>query len=128
VLDKSAAIRASDLDYEQEFDRLAGRLYLCPMGLLEQLYSAQSARHYDEHGLDLRDEFHLVHAPSDIFDRALKLQRDLAHHHGLWHRVPIPDLVIAETALHHGLGVVTEDKDFERIAKVRGLTVRRLGS
>jgi predicted nucleic acid-binding protein len=44
----------------------------------------------------------------------------------MWHRTPIPDLLIAETALHHGLGVVHCDGDFERIAEVRPLTVRRL--
>ena len=44
----------------------------------------------------------------------------------MWHRTPIPDLLIAETALHHGLGVVHVDRDYERIAEVRPLTVRRL--
>lgn len=62
----------------------------------------------------------------DIFDRALKLQADLAHHHRMWHRTAIPDLVIAEVALHHRLGVVHIDRDFDRIAEVRKLTVRRL--
>jgi predicted nucleic acid-binding protein len=62
-----------------------------------------------------------------VLDRALRLQRDLAHHHGMWHRTPIPDLLIAETALHHDLGVVHLDGDFERIAEVRPLLVRRLG-
>jgi len=38
----------------------------------------------------------------------------------------IPDLLIAETALHHGLGVVHLDRDYDRIAEVRPLTVRRL--
>ena len=44
----------------------------------------------------------------------------------MWHRTPIPDLLIAETALHHALGVVHVDRDFDRIAEVRPLTVRRL--
>jgi predicted nucleic acid-binding protein len=44
----------------------------------------------------------------------------------MWHRTPIPDLFIAETALHHGLGVVHVDRDYERIAEVRPLRVRRL--
>jgi predicted nucleic acid-binding protein len=33
----------------------------------------------------------------------------------------------AATALHHGLGVLHVDGDFERIAEVRPLVVRRLG-
>jgi predicted nucleic acid-binding protein len=44
----------------------------------------------------------------------------------MWHRTPIPDLLIAETALHHGFGVLHVDRDYERIAEVRPLRVRRL--
>ncbi len=95
------------------------------MGELEQSYSPRSARDYDALKADLHESFSVVVPPVDIFDRALGLQRDLAHHHGMWHRTPIPDLLIAETALHHGLGVVHVDRD-ERIAEVRPLRVRRL--
>jgi predicted nucleic acid-binding protein len=38
-----------------------------------------------------------------------------------------PDLLIAETALRHGLGVLHIDGDYERIAEVRPLVLRRLG-
>ena len=44
-----------------------------------------------------------------------------------WAGTPIPDLLIAETALSHELGIVHVDGDFERIAEVRPLVVRRLG-
>jgi predicted nucleic acid-binding protein len=96
------------------------------VGRLEQLYSARSAGDYDALEAELRDAFELVAAPPDAFDRASDLQRDLAHHQGMWHRTPIPDLLIACTALHHGLGIVHVDRDFERIAEVRPLVVRRL--
>src|SRR5918911_868808 len=96
------------------------------MGELEQLYSARSAADYDARRLVLHAEFGLAPAPPDVFERALRLQRDLAHHHGMWHRTPIPDLLIAETALFHNLGVVTIDADYQRIAEVRPLVVRRL--
>ena len=36
------------------------------------------------------------------------------------------DLLIACTALHHDLGVVHVDRDFERIAEIRTLVVRPL--
>jgi predicted nucleic acid-binding protein len=127
LLDKSAAVRASDPDVGAELDQLAGKLHICPVGELEQLYSARSAKHYDVLADALHAGFDTVDAPPDIFDRALRLQRDLAHHHGMWHRTPIPDLLIAETARHHDLGVVHVDGDFERIAEVRDLTLRRLG-
>jgi len=65
-------------------------------------------------------------APDDLLERALALQRDLAHHHGMWHRTPIPDLLIAETALYNRLGVVHADRHFDRIAEVRPLITRRI--
>jgi len=128
LLDKSAAARAGEPAVGEQLRELAGFLYLCPAGELEQLYSARSARDYDALQADLHDSFDVVAPPADVFDRALGLQRDLAHHHGMWHRTPIPDLFIAETALHHDLGVVHVDRDYERIAEVRPLRVRRLQS
>ena len=126
ILDKSAAARTSDPEVRAQVDELSGSLFLCPFGALEQLYSARSARDYDELEASLRTSFEIVPAPPDVFDRALALQADLAHHHGMWHRVPIPDLLIAETALHHRLGVAHIDRDYERIAAVRPLRVGRL--
>lgn len=127
LLDKSAASRADQEPYSRQLAQLAGRLFICPVGELEQLYSARSAADYDALASRLRAALTQVSAPEDVFERALELQRDLAHHHGMWHRTPIPDLLIAESALHHRLGVVHVDGDFERIAEVRKLTVRRLG-
>jgi predicted nucleic acid-binding protein len=127
VLDKSAAMRKNDPVIGRQLVELAGALYVCPVGELEQLYSARSARDYDAVRGDLHDSYEIVAAPPDLFERALRLQRDLAHHHGMWHRIPIPDLLIAETALYHNLGVVHVDGDFARIAEVRPLVVRRLG-
>lgn len=74
----------------------------------------------------MRASFEIGPTPPDVVERAPALQQDLAHHHGMWHRTSIPDLLIAETALHHQLGVVHVDRDYERIAEVRPLTVRRL--
>jgi hypothetical protein len=105
---------------------MAGSLFLCPVGELEQLYSARSATDYDALRADLRASFEIVPVPPGVFESALDLQRDLAHHHGMWHRTPIPDLLIACTALHHHLGVVHVDRDYERIAEIRPLVVRRL--
>jgi predicted nucleic acid-binding protein len=126
ILDKSAAARAESPEISAQLLELAGSLAVCPVGQLEQLYSARSAEDYDALKSDLSDSFELVSAPPDLLDRALRLQRDLAHHHGMWHRTPIPDLLIAEIAVYHGLGVVHVDGDFDRIAEVRRLAVRRL--
>lgn len=127
LLDKSAAARAGDPIVGGQLAELAGQLHVCPVGELEQLFSARSANDYDA----LQDELHAAYtkvaAPPDLLERALALQRDLAHHHEMWHRTSIPDLLIAETAIHHGLGIVHVDRDFERIAEVRSVQVRRLG-
>ncbi|WP_102145723.1 PIN domain-containing protein [Mycobacterium hubeiense] len=127
ILDKSAAARASDPVVGAQIAELARSLFVCRVSELEQLYSARSARHYDELQSELHASFPVVAAPPDLLERALTLQRDLAHHHGMWHRTPIPDLLIAETAIHHGLGVVHVDGDYARIAEVRPLAARRLG-
>jgi predicted nucleic acid-binding protein len=126
ILAKSAAARAESPGVSAQLEELAGALAVCPVGELEQLYSARSADDYDALKSDLRDSFEMVSAPPDVLERAVRLQRDLAHHHGMWHRTPIPDLLIAEIALYHGLGVVYVDGDFDRIAEVRPLAVRRL--
>ncbi|MHB8449776.1 MAG: PIN domain-containing protein, partial [Mycobacteriales bacterium] len=110
----------------QERDELIGTWYLRPVGALEQLFSARPARDCDGLAADLLATFEMVPAPPDVLARALQLQRDLAQHYGRWHRVAIPDLLIAETALHSGLGVVHLEGDYERIAKVRPLRARRL--
>ena len=127
LLDKSAAVRAADPVIGPQLAQLAGMLFVCPMGELEQLYSATSAADYDMRKAQLRGSMQLVEPPRDVFERALHLQQMLARHHGMWHRIPIPDLLIAETALFHNLGVVHVDGDFARIAEVRPLTARRLG-
>jgi predicted nucleic acid-binding protein len=127
VLDKSAAARSGDPTVARQLAELAGDLFVCPVGELEQLFSARSAGDYDTLKMELRESFEVVAAPPDLLERALKLQEDLAHHHGMWHRTPIPDLLIAETAIHHGLGVLHVDRGYERISEVRPLVVRRLG-
>jgi predicted nucleic acid-binding protein len=126
LLDKSAAARSADASIQRQLAGLTGSLYVCSIGELEQLYSARSASDYDVLKEKLHDSLDVLAPPLDIFDRALALQRDLAHHHGMWHRTAIPDLLIAETALHHGVGVVHVDRDYDRIAEVRPLTARRL--
>lgn len=127
VLDKSAAARALDGRIGRQLEALAGSLFVCPVGELEQLYSARSAVDYDSLKAELHRSFDVVDPPPDLLTRALALQRDLAHHHGMWHRTAIPDLLIAETAIFHHLGVVHVDGDYERIAEVRPLVARRLG-
>lgn len=91
VLDKSAAARVGDPNIARDLADLAGSLFLCPVGELEQLYSARSADDYERMKADLHRAFDVAAAPADLLDLALRLQQDLAHHHGMWHRTAIPD-------------------------------------
>ena len=126
LLDKSAAARSHVASVRDGLRALQGLLFVCPLGELEQLCSARSGGDYDRLAADIRTAFPRAEPPADVLDRALVLQRDLAHHHGMWHRTPIADLLIAETALHNRLGVVHVDRDFDRIAEIRPLVARRL--
>lgn len=118
VLDKSAHARlASGAAAPEGID--PADFTMCEMGELEWLYSAESPADYDRHRLLLHNTFPVITAPPDIFERVRRLQSDLAHHHGMWHRTAIPDLFIAETALHHDAGVLHHDRDYARIAQVR---------
>lgn len=126
ILDKSAAARVDDPITNAELRELAGQLFICPVGRLEQLYSARSASDYDQLAASLDLAFDQVEPPENLFEQTLELQRDLAHHHGMWHRIAIPDLLIAITAMHHDLGVAHVDADYDRIAEVRPLRHRRL--
>ena len=125
ILDKSAHVRLLAGEPPPAGVDLAD-LAMCDMGELEWLYSARSARDYDSQQSSL-GAYRTLSAPADIFSRVRRLQRDLAHHRRMWHRTPIPDLFIAETALHHDAGVLHLDRDYTRIAAVRpGFRAREL--
>ncbi len=121
IVDKSVAVRLHDPIVAEQLIDADGSLYICEVGLLEQLYSAKNARDYDRLEAILRASFDVLSSPADILVAAQHLQRDLAHHRGLWHRRPIPDILIAVTALHHDVGVVHADNDYDLIAAVRPL-------
>jgi predicted nucleic acid-binding protein len=121
IVDKSVATRTNDPTVAAQLLDADGPLYICEVGLLEQLYSSKSARDYDRLETVLRTNFDILKSPDDILAVAQRLQRDLAHHRGLWHRRPVPDLLIAVTALHHDVGVVYADNDYDLISKVRPL-------
>ena len=118
VLDKSAHVRLMD-GVAPPTDIDLADLVMCEIGELEWLYSARSAADYERQKSSIRAVFPILSAPPDIFDRVRRLQRDLAHHRGMWHRTPIPDLFIAETALSHNAGVLHRDRDYARISTVR---------
>ena len=126
IIDKSVATRLDNPEIAAQLVDADGPMYLCEVGLLEQFHSTKNARDYDRLETILRTNFDVLSSPLDVLVAAQHLQLDLAHHHGLWPRRPIPDLLIAITALHHNVGVVHADSDFDLIARVRPLRSWRL--
>jgi hypothetical protein len=98
----------------------ADEVVLCAQVRLEILFSARSARDYEELAEELSA---LPHAACDeeVFARALDVQRKLSRVGALHHRsVNIADLIIAASAEKANLPVWHYDEDYERIAAVTG--------
>jgi len=89
---------------------------------LEVLFSAQTARDYDAISFEL-DALHQLPCDALALNRALEVQRLLAHSRPLHHRVAIPDLIIAAVAELTGAAIWHYDRDFERIAAITGQEV-----
>jgi predicted nucleic acid-binding protein len=122
LIDTSAWHRRSDPAVRARWTELltADEVAITEPIRLEVLYSARSASDYDE----LSDELDGLHqAPCTAADlqRALAVQRLLAHQGGLYHRsVSIPDLLIAATAERAGLIVLHYDEDYDRLTAITG--------
>jgi predicted nucleic acid-binding protein len=95
----------------------AGQLATCEIVALELLYSTRGPADYEARWAGLGS---LVWLPvdGDVTRTALELQRALARTGQ--HRRPIPDLLIAATAVVHGATVLHYDKDFDLIAEATG--------
>lgn len=116
LLDKSAWIQAQ---YSRALaTRLAdsmrsGALTVCTVTALEVLFSARNATEY---GTDYARLQALPWLDLSEPRAAVRLQEKLVHRG--WHRMPIPDVIIAATASEHGLVVLHYDSDYERLAEV----------
>lgn len=115
LIDKSAYVRLGSRPVRLAVTELAdaNRLAVCDMIAMEILYSARSAVDYEAVAGDLGA---MPRAPmsAETWTRALTLQHTLARVGQ--HRRPIPDLLIAATALQSDLTVLHYDRDFEVIA------------
>lgn len=99
----------------------SGEAATCSLIDLEVLYSA---RNHAEHGRIRRRRtlaYSRIEMSEAIFLQAVDIQSALAEKGQ--HRVPIPDLLIAATALSAGLTVLHYDSDYDRIANVTGQAV-----
>lgn len=98
-----------------------GSLCMTEIVALELLYSARGAADYELRWEDL-SSLPWLNLTQSVALRALDIQRRLATA-GL-HRRPIPDLLVAATALEHDATVLHYDRDFDLIAEVTGLPAR----
>jgi predicted nucleic acid-binding protein len=89
---------------------------------LEVLFSAQTAKDYDAISREL-DALHQLPCDVAAMQRALDVQRRLAHSRPLRHRVAVPDLIIAAVAELAGAAVWHYERDFDRIAAITGQEV-----
>ena len=106
-------------------DGAYGEPCLCSITRLELLYSARSARAYEELEIEL-DAFQQLSVDAETSATALTTQRELATHSQ--HRVPIPDLLIAACAQQHQAAVLHVDRHYETLARVLAFTPIRLSS
>lgn len=89
----------------------------CAIVDLEILYSARNLADY-EALLAERRAFEDVPITPEVMARAIDVQGTLAQDG--WHRVPIPDLMIAAAAESADLSILHYDRDFEGIASLTG--------
>ncbi|MET8703181.1 PIN domain nuclease [Kitasatospora sp. NPDC004723] len=104
---------------------LSGRVSLCAPSEVEILYSARSVEDYGRIKRLLADVYGWVAVPDSAWQRLLSIQERLVKN-GQHRSAGIPDLLVAVTALHHGLTVLHYDRDFETIAKHTELKTRWL--
>jgi hypothetical protein len=121
LVDKSAwEQRTHSAIARKRIDRLAtaGRAATCLPVALEMLYSARNFEDFASRrgALDL-----LVWLPmtATVDEKAIELMAQMARKGQ--HRLPLPDVMIAATALVHGATILHYDGDFERIAETIGL-------
>lgn len=98
-----------------------GALYMTEVIALELLYSARSSSDYERRWEGLAT-LPWLHLNENVAARALDIQHLLAEVGQ--HRRPIPDLLVAATALEHDATVLHYDRDFDLIANATGLSAR----
>lgn len=125
LADTSAWHRASHPEVAASWERklAANSIATCSLVRLEILYSARSAGDYDQLAAELLALQELPCGKAQL-ERALFVQKQLAHQGGLHHRsVKVPDLIIAASAETAGAILWHYDEDYDRIAEVTGQPV-----
>jgi len=125
-VDTSAWHHAAHSEVAHQWRRYLDRdeIGICDQVRLEILWSARSAADYEQLAEELSG-LRVIPADSSTLERALEVQRSLAHVAGLHHRsVKIADLAIAAAAEAAAATVLHYDADYDRIAAITGQPVR----
>lgn len=119
IADKSAWARSDEESVRQEWTGALrnGRLWTCPITVLELLYSARTSREFEELEAEL-STLREVAITRSVVEAARAGFRELAAHSDGYHRLALPDLLIAACAQDAGVGVLHYDKEFDRLREV----------
>lgn len=98
-----------------------GVLHMTEIVALELLYSAHSPGDYESRWEGLTS-LPWLHLGESVAQEAFDLQRRLAERGQ--HRRPIPDLLVAATAIVHEATVLHYDRDFDLISEVSDVSAR----
>jgi predicted nucleic acid-binding protein len=125
IADKSAWDRSSSPRVAEEWQRaLSGRQILtCPVVNMELLYSAPTADVFDELEELLR-ALRDIPISRSVTNAAIAAMRELAYKQPTYHRVRLPDALIAAAAQDVGVGVLHYDQHYDRLAEVMSFDSR----
>jgi predicted nucleic acid-binding protein len=95
----------------------ARQIVTCEIVTLELLRSARN-RHQVQDREASQSTFHHVPVTRSVQRAALTALRELARRGAGYHRVPVPDVLIAAAAQEAGVGVLHYDHHYDRLAEV----------
>lgn len=124
LVDGSAYARSARPEVKEEWRQAVvnDQIAISSGFLIELLYSAVNAAHFNELHEEVTTGFQIVTFDSGTWELALDVQRELASHTPAFQRRFSPiDLLTAAAAHQHGLGVLHYDGDYDRIADHTGL-------
>jgi predicted nucleic acid-binding protein len=125
LIDTSALFRIFDGDIRDAWSDVigAGVIAVCAVVELEFLYSARSLADRLEKQQLMRDLFGWVPMHEGAYERASEVQQWLTEK-GQHRSAGAVDLLIAATAEHERLVILSDDRDYRTVAAVTGQAVR----
>jgi len=119
LADTSAWLRGAHPLVKASFSEaiLAGRIAIAPPVRLEALLTARDSLEFNRLDAELA-ALRSISVTRSVTDAARGAMRALAHEAPGYHRVRMPDYLIAACAQDAGIGVLHYDRHFDRLAEV----------